>query len=130
MNANPVTVLVIESHPMMRDALSLAIIDAIDLQVTLQAGSVAEALELVKGMIPDVILLALGHAGEGDANALTVLRKVLPVTPILALTSNEVLGQELAALKHGAQVVLSKAAARAELIDALRTLYVLSKQML
>jgi len=71
---------------------------------------------------PDIVLLALGNPGLDDLETLIVLRKSLPDTPTLVLTSNEVAGQEQAALEAGAQAVLTKAAPRAELIEKLREL--------
>jgi CheY-like chemotaxis protein len=50
------------------------------------------------------------------------LRNAYPEIPILALTSNELNGQEQAALAAGAGAVLTKAASRANLIRGLREL--------
>jgi DNA-binding NarL/FixJ family response regulator len=69
---------------------------------------------------PDIILLALGNPGGNEMGTLETLRKSLPETPILALTSSEVEGQEQAALEAGARMVLTKAAPRTELIRQLR----------
>jgi DNA-binding NarL/FixJ family response regulator len=122
MNTVPSTVLVIEAHPIMREALCAAIADESDLKVGMQAATVAETLEMATRMIPDIILLALDHSDDSELYALTILHTALPATPILALTSNEAPGQEQAALAHGAQTVLTKAAPRAALIHALRKL--------
>jgi CheY-like chemotaxis protein len=54
--------------------------------------------------------------------ALIALRKSMPGTPIVALTSNEVPGQEQAALNSGACMALTKASSRAVLISKLREL--------
>jgi DNA-binding NarL/FixJ family response regulator len=131
MNTAPASVLIIESHPLMREALCTAILAEPDLKVALQGVNGTEALEMmitVKPDVvllafkPDIILLALGNPGLDDLETLKVLRRSLPDTPILALTSNEVDGQEKAALEAGAHAVLTKSAPREELICALRTL--------
>jgi DNA-binding NarL/FixJ family response regulator len=106
----------------MREALCAAIADESDLKVGMQAATVAETLEMATRMIPDIILLALDHSDDSELYALTILHTALPATPILALTSNEAPRQEEAALEHGAQIVVTKAAPRAELILALREL--------
>ena len=122
MNSFPTTVLVIENHPMMREALCSAIAEDPDLKVSMQAGNVTEALQMMVTDKPDIILLALGHSDHGGMDGLITLHKSLPATPILAFTSNEEPGQEQTALKYGAQAVLTKAASRAELLRALRGL--------
>jgi two-component system, NarL family, nitrate/nitrite response regulator NarL len=129
MEITPASVLIIENHPMMREALRMAIADEPDLRVaevvldssqTQAIGILDEVFFLPQDL--DIILLALGNPGLVEMEALKALRKSLPNTPILALTSNEVDGQEQAALEAGAQAVLTKAVARHELIQTLRHL--------
>jgi DNA-binding NarL/FixJ family response regulator len=131
MNSIPATVLVIEGHPMMREALCSAIAGEADLQVAEQATRSPETLQMVilikpdailLTFKPDIILLSLGNPGANELEALGILQKSLPETLILVLTSNEVPGQEQVALECGAQAVLTKAAPRSELIRSLREL--------
>jgi len=131
MNTTPISVLVIESHPMMREALHHAIAAEPDLTLAEPVVNDSQSLQMVIAVKPDTILLAykpdiillsLGNPDSNEMETLLVLRKSLPETPILALTTNEVAGQEQAALDNGAQMVLSKAAPRAELICKLREL--------
>ena len=122
MNSDPVTVLVIEAHPMMREALCTAIADEVDMKVGMQADNVTQALQMATIVVPDIILLALDNSDQGDMDGLIALRQFLPGTPILALTSNEEAGQEQVTLENGAQAVLTKAAPRVELLSALREL--------
>jgi DNA-binding NarL/FixJ family response regulator len=133
MDTTPISVLVIESHPMMREALRNAITVEPGLTIAEPAVNGAETSQMMIAIKPDaillaykpdIILLALGNPGLDDMETLSVLRKSLPDTPILALTSNEVVGQEQAALNAGAQAVLTKAAPRNELIRKLRELQI------
>jgi DNA-binding NarL/FixJ family response regulator len=123
MNCIPASVMVIEKHPLMREALCAAIVDEPDLKVGMQAASGAEVLQMLKILLPDVILFALGNPGLEELKTVKTLRESLPQTPILVLTSNEVPGQEGAALEAGAQVVMTKAASRDEIIHALRAIH-------
>ena len=120
MDATYASVLVIESHPLLREALCAAISDEPDLRVGMQAASGAEALQMFRIILPDIILFAVGKPELDNLNALRTLRQSLPETPILALTSNEVPGQEQRVLEAGAGAVLTKSASRAELIGKLR----------
>jgi DNA-binding NarL/FixJ family response regulator len=127
----PTSVLVIESHPMMREALYTAIIAEADFCIAepvfdaAQMSSVTIAADpdtILLAYKPDIILLALGNPGTNKMRTLETLRKFLPETPILVLTSSEVEGQEQAALEAGARMVLTKTAPRIELIRQLREL--------
>jgi two-component system, NarL family, nitrate/nitrite response regulator NarL len=129
MQTTPASVLVIESHPMMRLALCSAIAVEPDFMVLESNVTAKESLTLAimddvlfLPAKPEIILLAVGNPGQDELRALKALCKTLPCTPILALITNEVPGQEQAALEAGAQVVLTKAASRGELINALREL--------
>ncbi|MEW5830356.1 MAG: response regulator transcription factor [Chloroflexota bacterium] len=112
------SILIIERHPLMRAALIAAIAAEPDMDVAEPSNHGPDALP--PAARPDIILLSLGNPGPDDLRALSDLRLLLPETPILALTSNEVPGQEQAALDHGAQAVITKAITRRELIHALR----------
>lgn len=129
----PASVLVIERHPIMREALCNAITAEPDLTVAEPTINSPEAAQMVIAIKPDTILLAykpdlvlltLGDPGLDDLEVLITLRKSLTDIPILALTSNEVDEQEQAALMAGAQAVLTKTAPRTELINKLRELWV------
>lgn len=122
MEIPPACVFVIESHPIMREALCAAITDESDLQVGLQAANSTEVLQMLTGILPDIVLIALGNPGLDELETLVFLRNFFPNTPILALTMNEIAGQEQAALDAGACAVLTKAAPRSELIRKLREL--------
>jgi len=129
MEITPAFVLIIESHPMMRSALCTAIAAEPDLKAVALDFTTKESMNIsiIDDVLffpskPDIILLALGNPGRNELEVLSALCKTLPCTPILALTNNEVVGQEEAALDHGAQAVLTKAAPRAELIRVLREL--------
>ena len=131
MDVIPASVLVIETHPIMRTALCMAIAAEADLTVLEQGTKSTRGVQMVISLKsddifltsrPDIILLAMGTPGLEELEALKALRNFLPETPILALISSEVPGQEQAALEAGAQAVLTKAAPRAELIRALQEL--------
>jgi len=131
MDPIPATVLVIEKHPMMHEALCAAIAEEADFMVAEPANSVSDLAKvtatvkwdaILLSCKPDIILLALGNPGLEELEILKTLRRFLPDTPILVLTAGEVPGQEQMVLKAGAYAVLTKAAQRAELINALREL--------
>jgi DNA-binding NarL/FixJ family response regulator len=120
MNCIPASVMVIEKHPLMREALCDAISDEHDFSVGMKAAHSLEALQMLTIILPDIIIFALGNPGREELKTLKTLCESLPQTPILVLTSNEVPGQEQAELEAGAQVVMTKSASRGEIIHTLR----------
>lgn len=122
MNIHPATVIVVENHLMMRAAICTAIADEPDLTIVAITANSGDVLLMVETLHPDLILFAVGNPGQDDLSALKCVHKALPSIPILALTSNEVAGQEQAVLDCGAQAVITKPAPRHELIDKLREL--------
>jgi DNA-binding NarL/FixJ family response regulator len=112
--------LIIENHPLMREALHAAIDEEPDLTVAGETAHVAEALQMAAALAPDVILIALEDPDPKAVATLDTLRKALPEARILALTSEEVTGEKRDALNAGAHTVLTKATPRAELVHAVR----------
>lgn len=106
----------------MREALCTAIINEPDMDVAAEVVSGAEALTQLPALQPDVILISVGNPGTEEIRCITALRQARPNVPIVALTTNEVEEHEQATLQAGAQVVLTKAAPRAELLHVLRAL--------
>ncbi len=123
MRMQKISVLIIESHPLMREALCAAIVDEPGLAVVASAASSVEASSLAGTLRPDVILLALDNPGAGDMDPLAALRRAFPAASILALTANESPKQEKLALASGARGVLTKAASRDELLRTLRGMH-------
>lgn len=128
---NATSILVIEKHPIMHNALCAAISGEEDLKVLGTSPGIANAFqlrlssryeELFLAKKPDIILLSLGNPGLDDLQALIDLRTKLLDTPILALVTDEVPGQEQVALRYGAQAVLSKSISREGLLEVLRTI--------
>ena len=116
----PFSVLIIESHPLMREALCAAIDEEPGLTVAGETAHVAEALQMAAALAPDVILIALEDPGPEAVVTLDALRQTLPAGRILALTSEEVTGEERDALNAGAHAVLTKATPRTGLVQAVR----------
>ncbi|HJS20461.1 MAG TPA: response regulator transcription factor [Anaerolineales bacterium] len=130
MDLRPAAVLIIENHPLMRSALCNAIAAEPGLQVaevdindpeSLAIPGPEDIIFLPRNL--DMILLALSNPGLKELDVLKMLRALLPEIPVLALTSNEVAGQEQAALEAGARGVVTKTASRSEIIQALRDMH-------
>lgn len=114
----PVSVVVIEAHPLMREALLAALTIEPGWQVAALSDSQAAIVSAVQAAPPSLILLSLGNPGADDLRLLAVMRQALPGVPILALITNEVPEQAEAAVIAGASHVSAKSAPREELMNA------------
>lgn len=122
MQTTPATILVIEKHPMMRAAIVTAIADEPDMTIGAIAADGRDTLQIVESLHPEIILFSIGNPGEEDLEMMRELHERFPDTLFLALTRDEVPGQEQAALEYGADAVLTKTAQRTELLHTLRIL--------
>ena len=120
METGPLRIVVIESHPLMREALCDFIASEPDLKLLAGVPNGTKALKRVVALNPDVILFALGNPGLGDLDTLVALRRALPGTFLLALVTDEAPGQEQVALQAGADAVLKKTVQRAALLRGMR----------
>ncbi len=136
MKNKPVSVLIIESHPMMHESLSAAIAAETDLTVMKPSASNTNAFKLrfseeddvlFLDQRPDIVLLSMSNQTLNSLRILSNIHKQLCDTPILALTTNEVPGQEFAAIAHGAHTVLTKSTSRDELLHTLRSIKSISQ---
>ena len=123
MEATPLRIAIIESHPLMREALCAAIASEPDLKLVAETKNKRETLGRVTALNPDVILFSLGNPDQSGLKALSAMRQALPNAFILGLITEEVPGQAEAVLQAGARAVLAKTAPRAELVRMLKNLH-------
>lgn len=115
-----IRVVVVEDHPLMRDAVIAAIETESDMQVIGQASDGIAAVDEVLRCRPDVVVMDLFLPGQGGVAAMTAIKEKAPSIQILALTSATDDALFLAALQAGATGYLVKDSHRSALIDAVR----------
>ncbi len=132
MNARQTSVLIIEPHPMMRQALQTIVTMEPSLQLLEPSAMDPNAFPFVTPnqddvlflpSKPDLILFSLGNPGLGELKTLAELRRTMPDAYILALTTDELPGQNKTALKHGAHAVITKSFSQEKLRAALRSIH-------
>jgi DNA-binding NarL/FixJ family response regulator len=123
------SVMVIVKHPVLREALSLAI-DSEPKLVTLHAPAFRpEALEYAFQHQPNIILFSLERNDEEGLQTIAILHQKLPKIPILALTHAGSPQQNEKALACGAQTALENTLSRARLIRELLILSTLNQPL-
>ncbi len=117
---NPIRLLIVDDHPIMRDGLRGVFSDDPDFDVVGEAGNGAEAVALVPRLTPDVILMDLRMPVMGGVEAITRLRAAGHPARVLILTTYDTDRDVLPAIEAGATGYLLKDAPRDELLRAVR----------
>lgn len=118
--AAPITVVVVEDHPIVREAVVVALENEVDIRVIGQAADGVNAVAEVLRCRPHVVVMDLFLPGQGGIAAITAIKEQAPRVQILALTSATDETVFLAALQAGATGYLIKDSQRRDLIDAVR----------
>jgi DNA-binding NarL/FixJ family response regulator len=118
----PPNILIADDHPLFREALKLAISQAIAGARTFEADTVDSLLAVLNEHPSiDLLLLDLGMPGANGFSALVQTRAHYPAVPVVVISGRE--DQDIAqrTLAHGAAAFLAKSAAVPTIVDALQT---------
>jgi NarL family two-component system response regulator LiaR len=121
--AGPIRLLLVDDHEMVRAGLRTFLGLQADMEVVGEAGSAEQALALVPGLAPDVVLLDLVLPGMSGVEAVRRLRAAHPVVKVVVLTSFAGEDAVLSAIRAGAAGYLLKDVGPAELAEALRVVH-------
>jgi DNA-binding NarL/FixJ family response regulator len=112
-------VLIVDDHPLTRDAL-VSLLGANGFDVVGQAAGGAEAIELAAQLHPALIVLDLTMPGMDGLEALPRLRVAAPGAEVVVLTASEDDGNLLAAIRGGAAGYLLKSEPAERIVAFLR----------
>src|ERR671936_2914213 len=115
----PVRILIVDDHPLTRDALG-ALLEQNGFTVAGQASEGDEAIELARGLRPDIVLLDLSMPGLDGLTALPRLRDAAPETEVVVLTASGTEENLLAAIRGGAAGYLLKTEPPERIVEFLR----------
>ena len=104
----PVTLLVVDDHPLFRRGLVALLSQDDRFEVTSQAGDMGEALRCAQCHLPDLILLDNRLPGVSGVDGIAPLKEASPGSRILMLTISEDENDLAAALQAGADGYLLK----------------------
>lgn len=123
MNEEVISVLIVDDHTVVRDGLQALISAEPSMHVVAAVGDGIEAVEFVKKLNPDVVLMDLVMPHMDGIQATIEIKKDNPDARILILTSFAEDHQVFAAIKSGATGYLMKDSSSEELIRAIRDIY-------
>jgi len=116
----PIRVLVVDDHFVVRKGVSALLADAEDIAVAGEAADGREAVEKARQLQPRVILMDLKLPELDGVEAIRRILAERPETGIIVLTAYGLEAQVLAAIEAGAIGYLAKTAEREELLAAIR----------
>jgi DNA-binding NarL/FixJ family response regulator len=115
-----IKIMIVDDHPMMRDALRLSFLSEDDLEIIGEAGSAPEAFSLLEKLSPDVILMDLLMPHMNGVEAIARVTQATPDAKIIVVSSMENEENVVAAIQAGALGYFPKTAPREYLLEAIR----------
>ncbi len=110
----------VDDHAILRDGLKAILELEPDLEVVGEAGTIKEALEVIRSASPDLIVTDLSLPGNAGPQGILEMRMTCPAARILVLTVHNTVEHIRVALAAGASGYILKDASRAALISAVR----------
>lgn len=117
---SPVTVLVVDDHPLVRSGLVTMLQGTADLQVVGEAANGVEAVELCGRVVPDVVLMDLSMPVLDGVEATRQICRLHPLVAVVVLTSFADTARVNDALAAGAVGYLLKDCEPAVLLSGVR----------
>ena len=118
-----IKVLIVDDHTLVRDGIRALLALVADVEVVGEAANGKEALEKVKELAPDVVLMDLAMPIMGGLEATRRIRREFPGTKVLALTQYDDSEYVIPIIEAGACGFVTKMVAFAELASAIQTAY-------
>jgi DNA-binding NarL/FixJ family response regulator len=118
-----IRVLVVDDHTIVRDGICALLALAADIEVVDEAGNGKEALDKVRQLSPDVVLMDIAMPIMDGLEATRKVGKEFPKTKVLVLTQYAEKEYLFPIIEAGAQGFISKAAASSELASGIRAVH-------
>ena len=116
----PISVLVVDDHPLLRTGLGEAIASQDDMRVVGEAANGRDAIERYEALRPDLIIMDIVMPEMCGVTALQEIRRAHPCARVVMLTTYKGDVQILRAVQGGAAGFLLKSTLRKDLLDTVR----------
>ena len=118
-----IRVLVVDDHTIVRDGICALLALAGDIEVVGEATNGSEALNMVRELHPDVVLMDIAMPIMGGLEATRRISREYPKTKVLVLTQYDDKEYVFPVIESGASGLISKAGASSELAVGIRAVY-------
>jgi len=116
----PIRCMIVDDHTLFREGLRRVLDSEVDLHVVGEAGDATQALDQVRQLRPDVVLMDIGMPGMSSFEAARQIGRDCPATRLIFLTMHEDEEYLLQCLDVGAYGYILKDAPAPKLIGAVR----------
>jgi DNA-binding NarL/FixJ family response regulator len=116
----PIRVLIVDDHKIMRDGIKAILKQAGDLEVAGETDNGVEAVQLVRKVRPDVVLMDINLQGMSGIEATMEMIRHHPDTRVMMLSMYDDEHSVISAVKAGARGFVLKRASDGDVIMALR----------
>ncbi len=123
MNVEPISILIVEDHPVFREGLSTIIGSQPDLLLVAHATNAVDAVSEFRRTMPDITLMDVRLAGSDGIDALIGIRGESPHARVIMLTTLDCDGEIQRALRAGASAYILKSMPGNELLDVIRSVH-------
>lgn len=120
MSVNPIRILLVDDHEMVRLGLLILINDQSDMEVVGETGNAGDAVLKVERLQPDVVLMDIRLPDQSGIQATRTIMTRFPKTKVLMLTSYSEGDLVLDAIRSGAVGYVLKQVGNQELLQAIR----------
>jgi DNA-binding NarL/FixJ family response regulator len=122
MNDSIVKVAIVDDHAIVRAGLKQFLSEMVDLRVVGEAASGREAIDLVRNVEIDVLIMDLSMPGQSGIDALAMIRAKAPDIGILILSGYPEEQYAVNLIRQGASGYLNKECEPMEIVNAIRTI--------
>jgi two-component system, NarL family, invasion response regulator UvrY len=115
-----IKVMLVDDHALFRQGLREVLAKASDIRVSAEAGSYAQAIEMLRVNDVNVVVADLSMPGRDGIDLISHVRTSSPEVAILVLTMHEDSEYAARALRSGASGYMTKASTSEDLVSAIR----------
>ena len=115
-----IRVLIVDDHKIMRDGIKAILKSATDLDVVGETDSGVDAVQMVRKLKPDVVMMDINLQGMSGIEATIEMLRHNPETKVMMLSMYDDEHSVISAVKAGARGFVLKRASDGDLIQALR----------
>jgi DNA-binding NarL/FixJ family response regulator len=120
-SAMPFDVLLVDDHKIMRDGIKAILGRDADFRVVGEAETGTDAVQFVKRLRPDLVLLDIGLPGLNGVETTAEILRHQPDCKIVILSMYDDENSVVGAIRSGARAFILKKASDTDLLDAMRT---------
>jgi DNA-binding NarL/FixJ family response regulator len=113
-------ILIVDDHPMMREGLAQLIEHEPDLQTAAQADSAAQALQVMAGAVPDLLLLDISLPDKNGLELIKDVHTLYPALPVLVVSMHDESLYAERVLRAGGRGYIMKQEGGKKLMQAIR----------